>query len=227
MRTDFVANVSHELRTPLAMLQGYSEALLDDIADSVEERKELAKVILDESQRMGRLVNNLLDLAKMESGTFGMKFGVVEVEPFIQRVVRKFATMSKEKGVVLQAELSQASQTVLHSADEDRLEQVFTNLIDNAFRHTEAGKQIVLAVSVEEEHLVVAIVDQGEGIPAEDLPFVFDRFYKADKARTRGNSVGTGLGLAIVKNIVEAHRGMIEVSSEQGKGTTFRFKIPM
>jgi two-component system sensor histidine kinase ResE len=176
---------------------------------------------------MGRLVNNLLDLAKMESGTFGMKFGVVEVEPFIQRVVRKFATMSKEKGVALQADLSHASHTVLRSADEDRLEQVFTNLIDNAFRHTEAGKQIVLAVSEEDEQLVVAIEDQGEGIPVEDLPFVFDRFYKADKARTRGNSVGTGLGLAIVKNIVEAHRGSIEVSSEQGKGTTFRFKIPV
>ena len=227
MRRDFVANVSHELRTPLAMLQGYSEALLDDIADSVEERKELAKVIFDESLRMGRLVNNLLDLAKMEAGTFTMQFGALDFRPFLQRILRKFSTMSRDKGVNLIAEIAPDCNTLLTDADEDRLEQVLTNLIDNALRHSESGKQIVVRIGNQTTRLRVEVVDQGEGISAEDLPFVFDRFYKADKARTRGNSVGTGLGLAIVKNIIEAHRGSIQVSSEQGKGTTFSFEIPL
>lgn len=227
MRRDFVANVSHELRTPLAMLQGYSEALLDDIADSVEERKELAKVIFDESLRMGRLVNNLLDLAKMEAGTFTMQFGPLDFQPFLQRIVRKFSTMSREKGVELTVAIADGTNTQLSDADEDRLEQVLTNLIDNALRHSESGKRILIQVSNAASKLQVSVIDQGEGIPAADVPFVFDRFYKADKARTRGNSVGTGLGLAIVKNIVEAHRGSIRVESEQGKGTTFTFDLPL
>lgn len=227
MRRDFVANVSHELRTPLAMLQGYSEALLDDIADSVEERKELAKVIFDESLRMGRLVNNLLDLAKMEAGTFTMQFGSLDFAPFLARIVRKFSTMSRDKGVDLVSEIAPDTHTLLLDADEDRLEQVLTNLIDNALRHSESGTQIVVRLWNDANRLRVAVIDQGEGIPSEDLPFVFDRFYKADKARTRGNSVGNGLGLAIVKNIIEAHRGTIQVSSEQGKGTTFSFDLPI
>lgn len=227
MRRDFVANVSHELRTPLAMLQGYSEALLDDIADSVEERKELAKVIFDESLRMGRLVNNLLDLAKMEAGTFTMQFGALDFQPFLQRIVRKFSNMSRDKGVEIYTEIATGTSTMLTDADEDRLEQVMTNLIDNALRHSESGKRILIQVRNESTLLHVSIIDQGEGIPAVDVPFIFDRFYKADKARTRGHSIGTGLGLAIVKNIVEAHRGTIRVTSEQGKGTTFAFELPL
>ncbi|CAG7611896.1 Sensor histidine kinase ResE [Paenibacillus solanacearum] len=230
LRKDFVANVSHELRTPLSMLQGYSEALLDDIAASPEERKELAQVIHDESLRMGRLVKDLLDLAKMETGNMELHFRELELEPFLRRIQRKFAALSKEREVVITCSFSDDG-LVLMRADEDRLEQVLTNLLDNALRHTPPHAAIELRASrLEwrgEPAVQIDIADQGHGIPPEDLPFIFERFYKADKARTRGASGGTGLGLSIVKNIVEAHDGAVQVKSQLGQGTTFSILLPI
>jgi two-component system sensor histidine kinase ResE len=224
MRSDFIANVSHELRTPIAMLQGYSEAIVDDIAQTDEEKKEMASVIYDESLRMGRLVNELLDLARMESGYFNLSIHEVELPPFLQKITRKFQGLSKEKDVAVKCESDLAEE--FFTFDADRIEQVLTNLIDNALRHTAAGGSVTLKVdSVPEKGLYFSITDTGSGIPEEDLPFVFERFYKADKARTRGRS-GTGLGLAIAKNIVEAHKGTIHVQSKLGVGTTFAFFLP-
>ncbi len=224
MRSDFIANVSHELRTPIAMLQGYSEAIVDDIAQTNEEKKEMASVIYDESLRMGRLVNELLDLARMESGYFNLSIHEVELEPFQQRIIRKFQGLSKEKNVAVHCE-SEAEEEYF-TFDADRIEQVLTNLIDNAVRHTAEGGSVIMKVSsASEKGLYFSVVDTGSGIPEEDLPFVFERFYKADKARTRGRS-GTGLGLAIAKNIVEAHKGSIHVQSKLDEGTTFSFYLP-
>jgi two-component system sensor histidine kinase ResE len=234
LRKDFVANVSHELRTPLSMLQGYSEALLDDIADSPEERKEHAQVILDESLRMGRLVKDLLDLARMEAGHLELNLREVDIQALMARVHRKFAVVSKDRGILLHYEVGENSLG-LCSGDEDRLEQVLTNLLDNALRHTPSGAHIWLraeTVSAQGGRSIrIAIEDQGHGIPADDLPYIFERFYKADKARTRGSSdgsssAGTGLGLAIVKNIVEAHQGTVHVQSAVGQGTTFMIQLP-
>ena len=229
LRKDFVANVSHELRTPLSMLQGYSEALLDDIASTPEERKELAQIIHDESLRMGRLVQDLLDLARMESGKLDLHFREVELRTMLRRVYRKFFALSKERGLEFELDMPE-NDTILHSADEDRLEQVMTNLLDNAIRHTPAGGRISVKVRAVREAgrdwMRIDVEDTGQGIPPEDLPFIFERFYKADKARKRGSSGGTGLGLAIVKNIVDAHRGTIDAASEPGKGTTFMIKLP-
>lgn len=228
LRKDFVANVSHELRTPLSMLQGYSEALLDDIAATPEERRELAQVIHDESLRMGRLVKDLLDLARMEAGHLELNFREFPLEPLVQRVHRKFSALCKERGIALQLEMPDAPITLRH-ADEDRLEQVLTNLLDNAVRHTPAGSWIAIRAArlteQGDEYVAIAVADGGQGIPREDLPYIFERFYKADKARTRGSS-GTGLGLAIVKNIVDAHQGTIHAESEPGQGTAFFIKIP-
>lgn len=229
LRKDFVANVSHELRTPLSMLQGYSEALIDDIAATPEERKELAQVIHDESLRMGRLVRDLLDLARMEAGHLEMNFREVEVTSLLRRMHRKFTVLAKERGISLYCEMPEQDLILCH-ADEDRLEQVMTNLLDNAFRHTPSGARIAMkaepAFYKSQPALRVAISDEGQGIPAGDLPFIFERFYKADKARTRGSSSGTGLGLAIVKNIVEAHQGQVSVQSTVGQGTTFSIVLP-
>ncbi|MDF2725287.1 MAG: histidine kinase [Paenibacillus sp.] len=229
LRKDFVANVSHELRTPLSMLQGYSEALLDDIAATPEDRQELAQVIHDESLRMGRLVNDLLDLARMEAGHMTLNFSEVDLEPLLARVHRKFSALCKERGIALHLEFPTEGVT-LKRGDEDRLEQVLTNLLDNAVRHTPAEASIDIVVKpiieMNEDAVQIDIADRGRGIPREDLPYIFERFYKADKARTRGSSGGTGLGLAIVKNIVEAHNGSIQATSEQGVGTTFTIKIP-
>jgi len=230
LRKDFVANVSHEIRTPLSMLQGYSEALVDNIAASPEEQTEMAQVIYDESLRMGRLVNDLLDLARMEAGHLAMKNERVDVAALVKRVHRKFLAYAKERGIRLRYELPDAELALL-AADEDRLEQVLTNLLDNALRHTPEGAEIALQAEPATARGVscvrLTVRDEGQGIPAEDIPYIFERFYKADKARTRGTSSGTGLGLAIVKNIVESHRGTIEATSAVGKGTAFTLLLPV
>ncbi|MBM7701682.1 ATP-binding protein [Metabacillus iocasae] len=224
LRKDFIANVSHELRTPIAMLQGYSEAIIDDIASTDEEKKEIAKVIHDESLRMGRLVNELLDLARMEAGHVQLHVEHIEIIEFTERVLRKFQGLAKDKNIHLHLNNSlQSKQDIL--VDPDRIEQVLTNLIDNAIRHTNEGGKVTLELESTEQELRFAVKDTGVGIPQEDLPFVFERFYKADKARTRGKS-GTGLGLAIAKNIVEAHDGFITVHSIVEEGTTFFITLP-
>jgi two-component system sensor histidine kinase ResE len=230
LRKDFVANVSHELRTPLSMLQGYSEALLDDIAASPEERTELAQVIYDESLRMGRLVKDLLDLARMETGHLELKFEEFQLNALLKRVHRKFSALCKEQGLLLVLHSPQ-EDIVLPYADEDRLEQVLTNLLDNAIRHSSIGAQITMRMELQKSNknvqsVLIEIEDQGQGIPPQDLPFIFERFYKADKARTRGTTTGTGLGLAIVKNIVDSHHGTVHVRSVMGQGTTFSIVLP-
>ncbi|WP_339193014.1 ATP-binding protein [Aeribacillus sp. FSL W8-0870] len=222
LRIDFIANVSHELRTPIAMLQGYSEALRDDIAGSEKERKEIVQVIYDESLRMGRLVNDLLDLARMEAGHISLNIQDVKLKPFIEKIIRKFQGIAKEKQIHLEYLLN--VQTDSFSFDPDRIEQVLTNLIDNAIRHTSAQGFVKVIIS-ESNGLKIDVQDSGSGISEEDLPFVFERFYKADKARTRGRA-GTGLGLAIAKNIVDAHKGVIQVHSKLNVGTTFTVLLP-
>ncbi|WP_425452702.1 ATP-binding protein [Ammoniphilus oxalaticus] len=224
LRKDFVSNVSHELRTPLAMLQGYSEAIIDDIATDPEETKELVQIIYEESVRMTRLVNDLLDLGRMESGFIELNKTEVSLIPLVDKIIKKFSVVGNEQQISVRAEttLNPGDHFLL---DPDRIEQVFTNLIDNAFRHTEANGQVILSVALKEQGLFVDVKDTGSGIPEEDLPFVFERFYKADKARTRGQS-GTGLGLSIVRQIVQAHGGQIAAHSKLGEGTTFSIHIP-
>jgi two-component system sensor histidine kinase ResE len=231
MRKDFVANVSHEIRTPLSMVQGYSEALLDEIAASPEERRELVQVIHDESLRMGRLVKDLLDLARMEAGYLEMTFQSLDVNALMSRVFRKFAVLAKDAGIRLSKPEADSS-LVLEKGDPDRLEQVMTNLLDNAIRHTSAGAAIRMGArrvhGPRGDVLELTVEDEGQGIPPEDLPYIFERFYKADKARKREikGAGGTGLGLAIAKNLVEAHGGKIRAESEPGHGTVFTITLP-
>ncbi|MDM5316063.1 ATP-binding protein [Fictibacillus sp. b24] len=228
LREDFVANVSHELKTPIAMLQGYSEAIVDDIAESEEEKKELAGIILDESKRMGRLVNELLDLARLEAGHMKLHYASLAIVPFAERIVRKFQGPAKDRDIQLNLSIdgNLDSHQDQIEVDPDRIEQVLTNLIDNAIRHTAQGGFVNLSIGVSQQNVKFYVSDNGSGIKEEDLPFVFERFYKGDKARTRGKSGGTGLGLAIARNIVEAHGGQISVHSKNNEGTTFSFVIP-
>ena len=225
LRSDFIANVSHELRTPIAMLQGYSEAILDDVVQSEEERHEMIRIIYDESQRMGRLVTDLLDLARMEAGHITLYKETVPIVLVLERMTQKFMQVAKEKHVHLQF-ASDLSDDVMISLDEDRIEQVLTNLIDNAIRHTPQDGTVTVSLANELSYAKISVTDTGVGIPKEDLPYVFERFYKADKARTRSKG-GTGLGLAITRNIVEAHGGNIKVESVEKEGTSFTFYLPM
>ncbi|MBM7705490.1 two-component system sensor histidine kinase ResE [Chryseomicrobium aureum] len=223
MRSDFIANVSHELRTPIAMLQGYSEAILDDVVETEEERKEMVRIISDESNRMGRLVTELLDLARLESGYLRIYQAALPISKSVERMTSKFVQRAKERDIQVTFQ-SFVDESVAIYADEDRIEQVLTNLLENALRHTEPGGQVNVAVKETQSTIQIEIQDSGYGIPAEDLPYVFERFYKADKSRTRGKG-GTGLGLAIAKNIIDRHEGTIWVESEVGTGTTFTIEL--
>lgn len=225
LQKDFIANVSHELRTPISMLQGYSEAIVDDIAESKEEKNELAQIIYEESLRLSRLVNDLLDLGRMEAGHTKIRKEHVDVDTYIQRIIKKFNGVASDQHIDLSLNMTLDRSKAWF--DPDAMEQVFTNLIDNAFRHTEEEGLVNVEILNNDEGFSVSIKDSGSGIPEEDLPFVFERFYKADKARTRnGQKKGTGLGLAIVKNIIDDHEGTITVKSKLNQGTTFQLKIP-
>lgn len=223
LRKDFIANVSHELRTPISMLQGYSEAIIDDIVSSDAEKKEIAQIIYEESLRMGRLVNELLDIARMEAGHVELKREQVDINLFTERIIRKFQGLAREHEIELIYKLE--GDVGFINCDADRVEQVLTNLLSNAIHHTNQGGQVTLDVTGFDEGCRFNVVDTGQGIPEDDLPYVFERFYKADKARTRGQG-GTGLGLSIAKNIIDAHKGTISVHSKISEGTTFSFFLP-
>jgi len=225
LRSDFIANVSHELRTPISMLQGYSEAIIDGVTTSDEERDEMVQIIHDESKRMGRLVTDLLDLARMESGHMRLYKEDLSIIPFLDRIVFKFMQVAREANVELSIDFPK-DQELITNVDEDRLEQVFTNLIDNAIRHTPDGGSVKIGIVKFVDKIEIKVTDTGVGIPVDDLPYIFERFYKADKARTRGKG-GTGLGLAIAKSIIDSHGGRITATRGDIEGTIFCCILPL
>lgn len=226
LRESFLANISHELRTPISLMQGYSEAIIDGVARSREEQIDLAQIILDESLRMGRLVNELLDLAKLKSGQIDLIINSYSISEFLARIIRKFKVKCTNNGISFSFGNNATVDEI--PFDRDRLEQVLTNLIDNAIRHTPVNGEIKLILTEANDNLIFELHDTGSGIPEQDLPFIFERFYKADKSRSRTqlNKKGTGLGLAIAKQIVEAHGGQISAQSKLDRGTTFKFSLP-
>ncbi|MBO0600462.1 HAMP domain-containing protein [Sporosarcina sp. E16_3] len=225
LRSDFIANVSHELRTPISMLQGYSEAIIDGVITSDEERDEMVQIIHDESKRMGRLVTDLLNLARMESGHMRLYKDELSMIPFLDRIVNKFMQVAREANVDLSFDFAEDTE-LISNVDEDRMEQVFTNLIDNAIRHTPDGGSVKLGIQRQIDMIEITVTDTGVGIPQEDLPYIFERFYKADKARTRGKG-GTGLGLAIAKSIIDSHGGKITAARGDTEGTIFSCILPL
>ncbi|MDW7674295.1 MAG: ATP-binding protein, partial [Bacillota bacterium] len=221
MRKEFVANVSHELRTPLSFLQGYVEAILDGMAQTEAEKENYLKIILEETLRLRRLVNELLNITQMESGHLQLLKEPVNLQFLINGVQRKLAPLAAELNIDFSVQLPLNTLTVL--IDNDKIEQALINLLDNAFRYTKEGK-VNIEVIDGTDSVVVNVKDTGPGIPEKELPYIFERFYKIDKSRNR-NSGGTGLGLAIVKNIIKSHGKDITVKSELGKGTEFTFEL--
>lgn len=232
MRVDFINNISHELRTPLVMVQGYSEAILDDVAETIDEKKEMASIIRDESQRMNRMVNEMLDLSRMEAGFIELQKEVVNLSVYFKKLISRFEKMAKEKEVKLDIIMPQEELELL--MDRDKMDQVFVNLMNNAIRHTgmTTKDEKIVTIRVFEDELLNEIImevsDNGTGIPKEDLPYIFDRFFKADKSRKNHshNATGTGIGLSLVQNIIETHKGYIEVESEAGEGAAFVIHLP-
>lgn len=222
MRREFVANVSHELRTPISLIQGYSEAILDDVANDQEQRNRFLQVILEESNRLNRLVEDLLELSRLQSGAISLEKEWLDISQVISKVKDKFQNTLELTNIDFMVEIGDNANLLW--ADRFRTEQVLINLISNAMRYTSGGK-IVVKTSKSDNGIELSFSDTGRGIPEEDLPFIFERFYRADKSRNR-KSGGTGLGLSIVKNIVDAHQGKISVLSKEGEGTTFSILFP-
>ena len=221
---EFIANVSHDLKTPLTSIQGFSQAILEGVAKDLERTERAAQVIHEESLRMGRLVDQLLDLAKLDAGQVKLVQAPVDIDTLLKRVVERMTPAAARKEIELRYT---GEGGVWLQGDPDRLMQVFMNLIDNAIRHTPTGGRITCTEkrAYSDTSLVeITVSDTGPGIPPEDLPHVFDRFYQVDKARGRGSS---GLGLAIVQEVVAAHGGTVGVESQVGQGTSFWVRLPL
>ena len=219
VRRDFVANVSHELKTPLTAIAGYAETLAAEALDS--QAVGFAQTIVDNARRMQRLVDDLLDLSRIESGGWQPEPRSIGVDAAAREAWRPFADRAAGQKV----ELDVAADSASVNSDPEALRQIFTNLFDNALRHTPSGGRIRLATERAGGVTIVRVTDTGSGIPAEHLPRIFERFYRVDPGRSRQEG-GTGLGLAIVKHLVEAHGGRVEADSELGRGTTIRLYFP-
>ena len=220
-RRDFIANVSHELRTPLTSLLGYTETLMDESADS--KAREFLEIIRRNAQRMSRLTEDLLTLARVESGEDRLQPTAVPSNELLRDAQTSFSELAKAKGLTI--EIS-GTADVMVFADRDAIHQVFANLIDNALKYASGTKKIEIGATDRFGSLEFYVRDFGQGIPSEHLPRLFERFYRVDKARSR-EAGGTGLGLAIVKHIVLNHGGQAGVTSELGHGSVFWFRIPL
>ncbi|WP_059171634.1 cell wall metabolism sensor histidine kinase WalK [Bacillus sp. FJAT-27445] len=221
-RREFVANVSHELRTPLTTMRSYLEALADGVIEDREVGPQFLNVAQTETERMIRLVNDLLQLSKMDSRDYRLSKEWIDFNEFFNRIIDRFE-MAKRENVRFTRILPRKPLFV--EIDVDKLTQVLDNIISNALKYSPEGGEVIFTVLEEEGKITVSIKDEGIGIPKENIGKIFDRFYRVDKARTRKLG-GTGLGLAIAREMVNAHGGIIWATSEEGKGTQIIFTLP-
>lgn len=223
IRQDFVANVSHELRTPLTSIKGYAETLLEGALLDKDNAKDFIEIIYRDSDRLAKLIDDLLDLSKIESGKLKMVFLPCDILEVIKRTIKILEAQAKGKSISVSLNVAGSLPKVV--ADETRISQVLLNLLDNAIKYTPEGGKVSISAFIKDKFVYVDITDTGIGIPEKDLPRIFERFYRVDKARSRELG-GTGLGLSIVKHIVQAHEGQVWVESKLGQGSTFSFTIP-
>lgn len=222
MRRDFVANVSHELRTPLTSIKGFVETLLEGALDDKENSVNFLKIINSHAERLNTLINDLLDLSHIESKEILLKKDKFPLSILVDEVMLGFKSQAKKKGVEIKNEIPQGFQIV---ADRSKIEQVLANLINNAIKYNkEKGSARIYSEQLT-AGIKIVVEDSGSGIPAKDIPQIFERFYRVDKARSRELG-GTGLGLSIVKHIIELHSGVVGVESTEGLGSKFWFTIP-
>jgi two-component system phosphate regulon sensor histidine kinase PhoR len=225
VRRDFVANVSHELRTPLSILRGYIETLLDSPEISREEFSRILGVMERHSKRLDLLAEDLLTLAQLESANPNLQLGTVDLSSFFGEVIRDWETKLANKQLNVIVDVLPDLPTI--RADRVRLQEALYNLLDNAVKYSREHGEIRLMARRRDEEIVLSVSDNGIGISKEDLPRIFERFYRVDKARSTESIRGTGLGLAIVKHVAQLHGGHVEAESELGKGTTIRVVLPL
>ena len=221
LRRDLVANVSHELKTPISALRAHLENLLDGVE---QPDPQTLQVMLAQSERLGRLVDQLLDLARLESGELPLERRPVPLHLLVREVLSEIEVTGADRGVRFEDRVPDDLPPLL--ADPERVHQVLYNLLDNAARFTPAGGRVSVEAHRVNGVCEVSVADTGAGIAAEHLPRLFERFYRADAARSRGVG-GTGIGLAIARSVVEAHGGRIRAESEVGKGSVFTFELPV
>ncbi len=221
MRRSFIANVSHELRTPMTTISGFVEGIMDGTIPHENQNRYL-KIVLDEARRLSRLVNDLLDLSKMEAGENVLEMRVFDINELIRVAIIKFETKIMEKNIHVNAYFEEENSSV--RADVDSIQRVVTNLLDNAIKFCDFGKNIDITVTTKGGQVYVSIRDEGLGIPEKELNHIWERFYKTDKSRGK-DKWGTGLGLAIVKSIILQHGRRIWVESVQDEYTRFTFTL--
>ncbi|RST77549.1 PAS domain-containing protein [Siminovitchia acidinfaciens] len=222
MRSEFIANVSHELKTPITSVKGFTETLLDGAMEDKEALTHFLGIIHKESDRLHRLINDILHLSKIEQHSIPLDIEPLNVAEVVDRVadtVRK-EVAKKELELILPE-----NREIWMEGQKDRIQQIILNLVSNAIAYTPAGGEVAVTLAEREDSVAITVKDTGIGIAKKDLPRLFERFYRVDKGRSR-NSGGTGLGLAIVKHLVESHHGKIEVESEEGIGTAFTVILP-
>lgn len=220
MRQELLANISHEMRTPLTSIRGFIQAILDGVVKEDDQRKYL-KLSYQEAGRLAKLTTDLLDVAKLRTGHLKLNKEVIDLTTFLQEQVDNFELSCAEKGIKLNT-IFLSNTTIL--VDRDRLAQVIINLFHNALKFTAAGGEITLSSRLENKKVLIEVTDTGVGISEQELPHIFDHFYKVDKSRDARNG-GSGIGLYLVKEFVHLHGGTIKVSSEVGQGTTFTIEL--
>lgn len=228
MRSEFVANVSHELKTPVAAVKGFAETLLGGGVTDEKTARSFLQIIYDENERLNRLIGDILELSKIESKRVQLECSPVHLIEFFDSVLETLSKVAEKKKITLSSDVP---AELFIEGDEDKLRQIFMNLLSNAINYTQDGGNVrVTAVSIQKkdgtESVRFTVSDTGMGIPRKDLPRIFERFYRVDKARSR-SSGGTGLGLSIVKHLVELHRGSINVESDLGIGSSFILELPL
>jgi two-component system OmpR family sensor kinase/two-component system sensor histidine kinase BaeS len=222
-RRNLTADVAHELRTPLHIIQGNLEGILDQVYEPTPEHLDAT---LDETRALARLVDDLRTLSLAEAGQLPLVRELVDISELLADVQTSFSGQAEAAGLDLRVEIDQAVSVPTVFADVGRLDQILSNLVANGLRHTAAGGTITLRAEAGKEAVRIAVSDTGEGIPAEDLPFIFDRFWRGDRSRSRLGGAGSGLGLAIARQLVQAHGGRIRAESELGQGTTITIELP-
>ena len=221
IRSEFLGNVSHELRTPIFTIQGYIETLLNGAINDDKVNRNFLSKANQHTINLNNLLNDLIDISMIESGEMRMSFRYFSVKDYLESIVSEMKPIAEEKNI--QLILKPVRDKLQLFGDKNKLKQVFVNLLTNAIKYTESGSVTIL-VREEENSGQILIKDTGIGIPEEDIPRIFERFFRVDKARSRSVG-GTGLGLAIVKHIVEAHGSKVEVRSEPGKGSEFSLRL--
>lgn len=224
-RQEFVANVSHELKTPLTSINGFIETLLSGAVNDPEKRVHFLKIMQEDASRLSRLIHDLLDLSEIESGSEPLRKEELRIEDEIKKAAAVFEPVTGKKKISV--ELCCAPSLPLFTADRDRIQQVLVNLIDNAIKFSPEGGKITVSAGAKNGLLEVSVEDSGPGVPEDAMDRIFERFFRADKARSRETAAGTGLGLAIVKHILEAHGGSISCRNKPGQGTVFTFSLPL